>query len=437
MRPSLEERAEAAPLDERRGLRPVPLSGFMEQAALAWPFRVYPLVPRDLVTLLAGHGGAGKSMLMLTWLAHAACGRQWSGFNFDQCRCLYVSLEDPGDLVRYRLKRITEAYALDPAAIERNLVILDVAGGDSALAFEFSDQGVRRLEVTQRWVELGDAVHGIGWVAIDNASDAFDGNENERRQVRAFLRRLTDLAAEHGAAVTLLAHIDKSAARHGAGGNSYSGSTAWHNSVRSRLALTTGDDGLVTLTQEKLNLGKKADPVELRWNDDGVLMPAAMDPAGGARAEARDRDDAHEALRALAAAIRLGMEVTAATSGPATSWHALQPLPALPERFSGKEGKQRLHSALIRLVGEGLIEREQYRTAARNTKQRWVLTNAGEIFVKSKRAAYTPIPPARTHARGGAREWLGDGTDEALTKDSRTDEGIAASAYRAVREGGA
>lgn len=433
---SLEDRTEAAAVAERGGLRPVLLAGFMDQAALAWPFTVYPLVPRELVTLLAGHGGAGKSMLMLTWLAHAACGRSWSGFEFAQCRCLYVSLEDAGDLVRYRLKRIAEAYDLDPVAIEQNLVILDVAGGDSALAYEYSDQGVRRLVTTQRWEELAAAVEGVGWIAIDNASDAFDGNENERRQVRAFLRQLTELASQHAAAVTLLAHIDKTAARQGSNGNSYSGSTAWHNSVRSRLALTTGEDGTVVLTQEKLNLGKKAEPVALRWNDHGVLMPVAMDPEGDVRAENRDRDDAHDALRALAAASNLGMEVTAATSGPATSWHALQPLPSLPEQFRSRDGRQRLHSALMRLVGEGLVEREQYRTPSRNTKQRWALTNAGEIFVKSLRAAYTPIPPARTHARGGAREWPVGRTDEALTKDSRTNESLAAAAFRAVKDGG-
>ena len=113
MKGSLEERA------ANRGLRTVSLAGFMEQAALAWAFAVYPLVPLHLVTLLAGHGGAGKSMLMLTWLAHAACGRAWSGFEFKHCRCLYVSLEDPGDLVRYRLKRIVEAYDLDPAALQK------------------------------------------------------------------------------------------------------------------------------------------------------------------------------------------------------------------------------------------------------------------------------------------------------------------------------
>lgn len=430
MKGSLEERA------ANRGLRTVSLAGFMEQAALAWAFAVYPLVPLHLVTLLAGHGGAGKSMLMLIWLAHAACGRAWSGFEFKHCRCLYVSLEDPGDLVRYRLKRIVEAYGLDPAAIEQNLTILDVAGGDAALAFEFSDQGIRRLIPTALWQEIEEAVVGMGWIAIDNASDAFDGNENERRQVRAFLRQLTDLAAESGAAVTLLAHIDKSAARYGANGNSYSGSTAWHNSVRSRLALTTSEDGGVTLTQEKLNLGKKADSIALRWTDDGVLMPVGTDLESTARADARDSQDAHAALRVLATAIRLGIDVTAAVSGPATSWHALTPLPNLPAEFEDKaSGKRRLHTALLRLADEKFIARERFRTSTRNEKARWVLTLAGEILVDSMRVEYPPIPPAPTHERGGSRESASAGTNEIPTQHSRTNAGLAGVAYRATRDG--
>lgn len=431
-RPSLEDQA-LQEVESERSLRRVSLGGFMSQAAVAWPFAVYPLVPRDLVTLLAGHGGAGKSMLMLTWMAHAACGRAWSGFDFEQCRCLYVSLEDPGDLVRYRLKRICEAYNLDAEAVEANLRILDVADGDASLAVEFNEQGVRRLSFTGRWVELTEEVADVGWIAIDNASDAFDGNENERRQVRAFLRRLTDLAAEHGAALTLLAHIDKAAAKNGASGNSYSGSTAWHNSVRSRLALTTGDDGTVTLTQEKLNLGKKADPVNLQWNDHGVLMPAQQGRAESPELLTQRREDAATALGVLQSAARVGLTVAAATSGSSTAWHSLEPLPDLPAIFKGRgDGRRRLHVALLRLSEEGLIERERYQAASRNYRERWALTKAGENFARNLRASGPPIPPPSLTHEGRSSSVGGSGP---LTKHSRTDERLAAGAYLAARDG--
>jgi hypothetical protein len=69
-----------------------------------------------------------------------------------------------------------------------------------------------------------------------------------------------------------LAHVDKFAARNGSAGQSYSGSTAWHNSARSRLALTE-KNGTVELAQEKLNIGARAEPLSLMWTRDAVLVP--------------------------------------------------------------------------------------------------------------------------------------------------------------------
>lgn len=424
--PRIEQRAE----QETHTLRDVPLAGFMRKQGAAWQFVAYPLIPRRLVTLLGAHGGAGKSMLILIMLAHAACGRAWAGIDMDRCRCLYVSLEDPGDLVLYRLRRICEAYGLDPAAVEQNLRVLDVAEGDSPLVTEINDMGVRRLITTARWLELEALAVDVDWIAIDNASDAFDGNENERRQVRAFIRKLTELAAEQNAALTLLAHIDKPAARNGAQGNSYSGSTAWHNSVRSRLALTAAGTGSVTLIQEKLNLCKPIDDITLRWNDHGVLMPVASGP--DVASISQQREEAEAALRALQSAAKLGHDVAAATSGSSTAWHALQPLPDLPEVFRGKPGRQPLHAALLRLASDGLIEKERYLGASRNYRERWVLTKAGENFANTLRVRESPIPPPLTHERGA---FVVSGEDEALTKHSRTHEGMAGDAYRAGRDG--
>ena len=91
--------------------------------------------------------------------------------------------------------------------------------------------------------ELRAAVGGAGLLIIDNASDAYDGPENDRRQVRTFIRELAGLGRGNNAGVMLLAHIDKQAARFGSQGNSYSGSSAWHNSARSRLALVDTRNG--------------------------------------------------------------------------------------------------------------------------------------------------------------------------------------------------
>lgn len=322
---------------------------------------VESLLPRGHVTLLGGHGGSGKSMLALTLAAHVAAAREWAGLYTDGLPAVFVSLEDRGDLVRYRLKKIVDAYGLDPVRVAARLAILD--GTDfPTLATEVATFGERHLVQTATMQELTEAVGGAGLIVIDNASDAFDGQENDRRQVRAFMRMLAVVARENDAAVCLLAHIDKSAARYGAAGNSYSGSTAWHNSARSRLALID-NDGAIELRQEKLNLGKPHDPIALEWTDWGVLRPVAM--------AQRARDDAHTVYTALRKAIQAGAVVNTATTSQYSAARCLEPY--LPPELAGVKGGKRVHRALAALQDAGRIERVKYRTDGRKERERWEL----------------------------------------------------------------
>src|SRR5699024_7720175 len=105
-----------------------------------------------------------------------------------------------------------------------------------------------------------------------NASDALTANGNDPALVRMFLRKLQTLARSTNAASVLLAHIDKAGAKHGTNGNSYIGTAAWHNTVRSRIALVD-DDGSTTLEHEKANLGNECDTVYMRKAEHGVPVP--------------------------------------------------------------------------------------------------------------------------------------------------------------------
>jgi RecA-family ATPase len=332
-----------------------------------------PYLPRGLVALFAGHGGSGKTNLALIWAAHVAAGWNWRGFSVTPGRVLIVSLEDPGERVRSVMRKIVEAYGLPWQPISEFITILDGTATDAALAIEVRNQDLGQVLVeTAAFAELAVRAIDFDLVVIDNASDAYNGNENERRSVRKFMREMLGrIAREQNCAVLLLAHIDKAAARSGGKGNSYSGSTAWHNSARSRMALVDSDSG-PELQHEKLNVGKRADPVSLEWSQQGVLMPKQQWTISSTREPETLEADAAAVLAAISAAHAAGANVSTGVTGSTTTLHVLLTRPELPEELRNKSGKHRFWMALTSLQTAGKIKRETYRNEHRKDAVRWV-----------------------------------------------------------------
>lgn len=351
-------------------LRQVPLDDVMNATPELVRFAITPWLPIRHTTLLGGHGGLGKTALALAMGAHVAAGRPFAGHEVERSVVLFVSLEDEPSIVMARLRWIIEAFGLDPAKVLPRMRLLDGTRGFSALITD-GDGFNAPPEFTRAFRELAEHADGAGLVIVDNASDAFDANENSRRAVRAFVHGLAAIARKHDAAVVLLAHIDKAAARNGSQGNSYSGSTAWHNSARSRLALVERD-GAIVLLHEKANLSALADPLRLAFVG-GVLMPCA---SGGSDGIEQDDFDQAEILRAMQAAHGAGLIVPAAMSGPVTALHVLETLPEYGEEFRrGKPGRQRAKAAIVALIRAGRLRSASYKTAARNIREKLELTH--------------------------------------------------------------
>jgi len=395
---TLEIEADAEPGDK---LVLVDMRDLMQREPPSARYVFEPIIPRRVTTLLGGHGGMGKSVLALTLAVHAACGRKWGPFAAVQCRAVYVSLEDDADTVRYRLRRIIEAYNLPAASAIDALQVFDGSGVEATLAMEVADGGIHRLMQTAVMERVADACKGAGLIVVDNASDAYGGNENDRRQVRAFIRSLTQLARANDAGVLLLAHIDKSAARNGANGNSYSGSTAWHNSVRSRLALLS-DDGGISLTHEKAQFSKAAEPMRLAFVDHGVLVPVDAQASQRA-ADSQIAADAESVAAALAKLVAEGMNVPTAATGGYTAWHVLATVPEIAAL-----GKDRTKHALVNLERSGRVVRVEYRA---NRKSREGFALAQNVSVEGApipAPIYPPIPPSCIGARGAHAPVMAD-----------------------------
>ena len=247
-------------------------------------------LPCSEVSLLGAHGGVGKSTIALMLAVCAGLGRPLFGVDTVPCKVLYTNLEDSAAILRHRLAGICRAWLIDPATLQDRLFVVD--GTEHPELFEAESRAGG--DPTHTYRELRDLVTsgGFGLVIVDNASDAFAGDEIVRRQVRAFIRSLKEIAKLSAAALLLLSHVDKSTSRAKSAqvGESYSGSTAWHNSVRSRLFLSRCDDGLLTLEHQKSNLGMLREPLTLAWVQGG-LPQVVGDGFSGEITQGRTDDD--------------------------------------------------------------------------------------------------------------------------------------------------
>ncbi len=352
---------------------------------------------------MGAHGGTGKSTIALMLGVCAALGRPLFGVDTEPCKTVFVSLEDGANIVRHRLASICRAWGIDPLTLHDRLHIVDGTEHPELFAAETRGAG----EKTPTYHELRRLVQleGVGLVVVDNASDAYGGDEIQRRQVRAFMRALVEVARLTNCAVMLLAHVDKATSRNkrAEGGEGYSGSTAWHNSARSRLFLTRGDDGLLTLEHQKSNFGKCCDPLTLEWLDSGLpqlVQGAGLDADGCVmRQQGRADDDRAAALLRLIAEFEgRGQYCSPAITSRSHVHAALKSEPAFLKLKLRPDDTKRVVNQCQRAKW---LESLDYRTPDRKPHQRWTVTADGRLF------AGLPAPTAPTAPT------TEDGTDSA------------------------
>ena len=128
---------------------------------------------------------------------------------------------------------------------------------------------------------------------IDTLADVYPANENDRAKVRQFISILRGLALKRKCAVLLLGHPSLAGLNSGSG---TSGSTAWNNSVRSRLYLSRitdngyeADPDARVLSTKKANYGRTGGEINLKWDSGRFVAeaePMGLDAlAAGAKAE--------------------------------------------------------------------------------------------------------------------------------------------------------
>ncbi|MFI5016060.1 MAG: AAA family ATPase [Hyphomicrobiales bacterium] len=194
-------------------------------------FHVDGLIPARTVTLLGGDGATGKSLLALQLASATALKSTWLGMAVAGGASLLLTAEDDRDEVHRRLEDVALHLGAGLDALH-DLHIVSLAGEDALLAVSGARGNV--LVPTQRFEALKATIARLkpALVVLDTLADLFGGEENHRTHARQFVGLLRGLTLQHETTVLLLAHPSLSGMSSGAG---TSGSTAWSNSVRSRL----------------------------------------------------------------------------------------------------------------------------------------------------------------------------------------------------------
>ena len=239
----------------------------------AWAATDY--IPDLQTTLWTGKGSTGKSKAAQLLCTCAALGLPFLGVPTSQRVALYLTWEDDAAELHIRQKATCAAYGLNLETMAGRLYLQSLAGELETELATFDDAG--RLKVTRFYDRLLATVKAISarLVVIDNSAHVFIGNENDRHQVAAFVNLLNRLAREIGGAVILIGHPNKA-------GDSFSGSTAWENQVRSRLFMecpdSDTDPDVRVIRREKANYARNGEEVRFRWRAGTFVLESDLGP---------------------------------------------------------------------------------------------------------------------------------------------------------------
>lgn len=233
------------------------------------------LIPANTVTLLYGDGATGKSLIALQLAVATVMGGLWLGRPVREGPCLFITAEDDEDEVH---RRSADIQANGEVRLTRQgLHIVSLVGEDAILAAPEGPTSIITATALFRAVERHVQALRPTLLNLDTLADLFGGEENARAQARQFIGLLRGLAHRYELTVLLLAHPSLTGMSSGSG---LSGSTAWNNSVRSRLLFERvidadkkeADADVRRLVVKKANYAEVGSEIKVRWSD-GVFLP--------------------------------------------------------------------------------------------------------------------------------------------------------------------
>jgi RecA-family ATPase len=327
---------------------------------------VYERIPLRQVTLFSGEGAIGKSVAeLMLGVAHIT-GKDWLGSLPEPGGAFYLGAEDDEAELRIRLTAITAHYGTTFDELTANGFRFKSLSGEDAILAAPDRNGL--IKPTALYNQIHEQAGDLKpkHIGIDTSADVFAGSEIDRAQVRQFISLLKRLAIVSNGSVVLLSHPSLTGINTGSG---ISGSTAWHNSVRSRIYMTAPkieageqpDTDLREIVFKKANYSRNGDSVVLRYQRGLFLPEAGMSSIDKAAREAAVED--------AFIAIAKKLEARAQELSPAQTSHHYAPTVIAKQPEANGMKKAEFVAALDRLLDQGRARIEILRAGSSREKK--------------------------------------------------------------------
>jgi len=310
------------------------------------------MIPIPYVTMLAGQGAIGKTLLLLQLALACSTSTQWLGGWVKGGPAIVYSAEEPLRELHTRVDEICEAEHLHLNQLD-GLEIADLSRVPDASLTRYDPKTGLWLLTDRYWAldALAEKMKPV-LIGIDNRSMIVTGNENDRVGANFTVRNLGMIGERHGCAVMLLSHPSMTGISQGSG---TSGSTGWQTAPRSFLYFRrpkedgggtdsyrgddpgvpeigdhSADDGARELINNKANYTRMDTKVNVKWE---FYRFVCTDPPLDQPREEIGKDSKAERkfMELLHWHTKQGMEVSASPGSPSYG-------PKLFDRHQGRDG---------------------------------------------------------------------------------------------------
>lgn len=178
-----------------------------------WPHAIYPSRPLGALSITGGANGIGKSTEVLSQELHIATGRDYWGMPVTQGRAIFISCEDPRQIMKARMQAWLDAIPeAERSNVERNIrENFFFFGADETGGMQLTLKEFAKCEPSREAIELLVSL-GQGAVSITVETVAMlNGGDEMNTDFMQLALALKEVARRTGASVQAIHHISKEA----------------------------------------------------------------------------------------------------------------------------------------------------------------------------------------------------------------------------------